>query len=93
VLIIGECINSTRKHIREAVLRRDADYIRTEAMKQLQAGAHILDVNGGVAGQEVELLYWLDGNADCTGTQGTRRLAVHYGFGLNRIIRMQGLCE
>ncbi len=59
MLIIGERINSTRKHIREAVLRRDAEYIRNEAMKQLQGGAHMLDVNGGVAGQEVELLSWL----------------------------------
>ena len=59
MLIIGERINATRKHIREAVLKRDAEYIRAEASRQLQAGAHMLDVNGGVAGQEVELLSWL----------------------------------
>jgi cobalamin-dependent methionine synthase I len=59
MLIIGERINSTRKHIREAVLRRDAEYIKAEAIKQLDGGAHMLDVNGGVAGQEVELLSWL----------------------------------
>jgi cobalamin-dependent methionine synthase I len=59
MFIIGERINSTRKLIREAVLKRDADYIKMEATKQLQAGAHMLDVNGGVAGQEVELLSWL----------------------------------
>lgn len=59
MLIIGERINSTRKFIREAVLKRDADFIKMEATKQLQAGAHMLDVNGGVAGQEVEMLSWL----------------------------------
>jgi len=59
MLIIGERINSTRKFIREAVLKRDADFIKMEATKQLQAGAQMLDVNGGVAGQEVEMLSWL----------------------------------
>lgn len=59
MLIIGERINSTRKFIREAVLRRDAEFIKNEATKQLQAGAHMLDVNGGVPGREVELLSWL----------------------------------
>ena len=59
MLIIGERINSTRKLIREAVLRRDAEFIKGEAIRQLQAGAHMLDVNGGVPGQEVELLSWL----------------------------------
>jgi 5-methyltetrahydrofolate corrinoid/iron sulfur protein methyltransferase len=59
VLIIGERINSTRKFIREAVLRKDAEFIKTEANRQLQAGAHMLDVNGGVPGQETELLSWL----------------------------------
>jgi cobalamin-dependent methionine synthase I len=59
MFIIGERINSTRKLIREAVLKRDADYIKMEATKQMQAGAHMLDINGGVAGQEVELLSWL----------------------------------
>ena len=59
MLIVGERINATRKLIREAVLRRDAEFIKAEATKQLQAGAHMLDVNGGVPGQEVELLSWL----------------------------------
>jgi 5-methyltetrahydrofolate--homocysteine methyltransferase len=61
VLIIGERINATRKRINEAVLKRDADLIREEARKQVAAGAHVLDVNGGVAGREVEVLSWLVG--------------------------------
>jgi 5-methyltetrahydrofolate corrinoid/iron sulfur protein methyltransferase len=59
VLIIGERINATRKRIGEAVMKRDADFIRQEALRQVAAGAHMLDVNGGVAGQEVENLKWL----------------------------------
>ncbi len=59
MLIIGERINATRKRIGEAVMKRDADLIKQEALKQIEAGAHMLDVNGGVAGQEVENLAWL----------------------------------
>ncbi len=59
MLIIGERINSTRKRIGEAVQKGDADFIRVEAKKQLDAGAHMLDVNGGIPGREAELLSWL----------------------------------
>jgi cobalamin-dependent methionine synthase I len=59
VLIIGERINATRKRIGEAVMKRDADFIKEEARRQVDAGAHMLDINGGVAGQEVENLAWL----------------------------------
>jgi len=59
MFIIGELINSTRKRIREAVLARDASYVKEIALKQANAGAHMLDVNGGVAGQEAECLSWL----------------------------------
>jgi cobalamin-dependent methionine synthase I len=61
MLIIGELINSTRKRIREAVVSRDAGYIRDVAVRQQQAGAHVLDVNGGVPGQELDCLTWLVG--------------------------------
>jgi 5-methyltetrahydrofolate--homocysteine methyltransferase len=59
MLIIGERINATRKRIGAAVAGRDADIIREEARKQVEAGAHMLDVNGGLAGQEIENLSWL----------------------------------
>jgi 5-methyltetrahydrofolate--homocysteine methyltransferase len=59
VLIIGERINATRKRIGEAVTKRDAEFIKEEARKQVAAGAHMLDVNGGIAGQEAENLVWL----------------------------------
>ena len=59
MLIIGERINATRKRIGEAVTKRDADLIKEEARKQVAAGAQMLDVNGGIAGQEIENLIWL----------------------------------
>jgi len=61
MLIIGERINATRKRIGEAVQKGDADLIRDEARKQAAAGAHVLDVNGGVPGREPECLRWLVG--------------------------------
>ncbi len=59
MLIIGERINATRKRIGEAARNGDSDFIREEARKQVAAGAHMLDVNGGVPGREAELLSWL----------------------------------
>ncbi len=59
MLIIGERINATRKRISEAVRNADSDFIREEARKQVSAGAHMLDVNGGIPGREAELLSWL----------------------------------
>ena len=37
----------------------NADFVREEARKQLDAGAHMLDVNGGIAGREAEYLCWM----------------------------------
>jgi cobalamin-dependent methionine synthase I len=59
VLIIGERINCTRKKMGQAAQERDAAFIQEEAAKQVKSGAHVLDVNGGVPGQERELLPWL----------------------------------
>ncbi len=59
MFIVGERINATRKRIGEAVVARDAAFIQGEATKQVQAGAHMLDVNGGVSGGETEHLPWL----------------------------------
>jgi 5-methyltetrahydrofolate--homocysteine methyltransferase len=60
MLLVGESINGTRKQVGEAIQSRDADFIKTLATDQVEAGANILDVNGGVAGgNEVEDLLWL----------------------------------
>jgi cobalamin-dependent methionine synthase I len=61
MIVIGELINSTRKRVRAAVEARDAAYIQEVARKQAAAGAALLDVNGGIVGQEAECLRWLVG--------------------------------
>ena len=49
--IIGERINPTgKKRFKEALLANDIDYILGQAIKQIHAGADILDVNVGLPG-------------------------------------------
>lgn len=49
VRIIGERINPTGKRIfKEALKKGDLDYILSQAVSQIEAGAHILDVNVGL---------------------------------------------
>ena len=53
VVIIGERINPTgRKKLAEVLERGDMEYVQQEAQKQVQAGAHILDVNVGISGAD-----------------------------------------
>jgi 5-methyltetrahydrofolate--homocysteine methyltransferase len=59
MLIIGELINCTRKKVGEAAEKRDGEFFQELARKQAAAGAHMLDVNGGLPEKEVELLSWL----------------------------------
>ena len=60
MLIIGESINGTIQKVGEAILNRDDTFLRELARTQYECGAHILDVNAGVAGgNEVEDLSWL----------------------------------
>ena len=50
-VIIGERINPTGKKKLQAALREgDSGYVLNEALKQEEAGAHILDVNVGLPG-------------------------------------------
>lgn len=57
-LIIGERINPTgKKALKEAYAKGDTAYVLREAVKQVEAGAEILDVNCGVPGlDEASLL-------------------------------------
>lgn len=49
--IIGERINPTgKKKFREALVNGDMDYVITQGVQQLDAGADILDINVGVPG-------------------------------------------
>ena len=61
MLVIGELINCTRKKVGEAARNRDVQFFKEIARKQTSAGAEMLDVNGGVPGQEIEVLPWLVG--------------------------------
>lgn len=57
-VLIGERINPTgKKRLATALQAGDMEFVRQEALAQVQAGADILDVNVGVAGiDEVTLL-------------------------------------
>ena len=60
MLLMGESINGTRKAVAAAIQARDAEFIKGLAQDQIDAGAGLLDVNGGVAGgNEIEDLLWL----------------------------------
>ena len=62
MLLVGESINGTRKQVGEAIAARDAAFIKSLAVAQVEAAADVLDVNGGVAGgDEVDDLLWLIG--------------------------------
>ncbi len=51
VHVIGERINPTGKKIfKEALVNHDMDYIKNQALEQVDAGAEILDVNVGLPG-------------------------------------------
>ena len=58
VQIIGACIDPTDKErLQRALLERDFDAVKDWAVKQVAAGADILDVNIGVPGvNEAELM-------------------------------------
>ena len=56
-VIIGERINPTgRQRLGEALLNDDMDFLRQEAIKQVEDGADIIDVNVGVAGGDEDKL-------------------------------------
>ncbi len=58
--IIGEKINGTRKQVAQAILERDADFIKDLAQKQADAGSTWLDVNAGTPpDREPDDLVWL----------------------------------
>lgn len=58
--IIGEKINGTRKQVGLAIAERNAAYIQNLAQKQVEAGAHWLDVNAGTSpDREPDDLVWL----------------------------------
>ncbi len=58
--IVGERINTSRKRVNTAVDTRDAEYIQTDILAQLEAGAGLIDVNAGSrCDSELDDLIWL----------------------------------
>ncbi|MBU2489666.1 MAG: dihydropteroate synthase [Proteobacteria bacterium] len=58
--IVGERLNTSRKPVKEAVRQRDAAFVAQEARRQVDAGAHWIEVNAGTFGEdEQEHLFWL----------------------------------
>ncbi|AWI06132.1 methyltetrahydrofolate cobalamin methyltransferase [Clostridium drakei] len=63
MLIIGELINTSRKLIKEAVEKKDGEYIKQIAKSQEEAGATYIDVNCGTCIEnEIETMEWLVDN-------------------------------
>ena len=50
--IIGENIHIISEKVKEALKERDSEFFMELALKQVEAGAHILDVNAGVPGAD-----------------------------------------
>jgi len=60
MLFIGESINGTIQKVGQAILDRNETFLRELARTQYECGAHLLDVNAGVAGgNEIEDLPWV----------------------------------
>jgi cobalamin-dependent methionine synthase I len=59
MLVVGERINSSRKGIEAALRERNSEFVTKEAQDQVDAGAHVIDVNTAtVMDQETESLKW-----------------------------------
>jgi 5-methyltetrahydrofolate--homocysteine methyltransferase len=59
MLVIGERINATRKHIGQVFAARDAAALLSEARRQAEAGADYLDVNAALTpATEPDLMAW-----------------------------------
>lgn len=60
MIIIGEKINGVIPAVKEAIEKRDAEFIRDRAIKQAEAGADYIDVCAATTPEiEVETLKWL----------------------------------
>jgi len=59
-VVIGERINTSRPAVREAVEKRDVEYIQVDVKKQQSSGATYIDVNAGARiGHEADDMKWL----------------------------------
>ena len=69
--IIGEKINGTRKKVGEAIVAKDAEFIRNLAKSQAEAGADLLDVNAGTnpENEKNDLIWLVETVQEVTDTQ------------------------
>lgn len=55
MIVIGERINATRENIKEAIEKKDKEFIKKEIKKQINCGANYIDLNAGTGkGKEKE---------------------------------------
>jgi 5-methyltetrahydrofolate--homocysteine methyltransferase len=47
MLIVGERINTFKKSVMRAYEEKDSGFIRQEAVRQAEAGSHVIDINAG----------------------------------------------
>jgi 5-methyltetrahydrofolate--homocysteine methyltransferase len=63
MIIIGEKINATRRSIKTAIEKKDAEFLQAAAQAQVAAGAGYLDLNVGTGSgspaEEIENMRWL----------------------------------
>lgn len=59
MIIVGELINSTRKTIAQALQQKDSPYLKDVVQRQVEAGAHFIDVNTASGGDEIENMNWV----------------------------------
>ncbi|MCM8803810.1 MAG: dihydropteroate synthase [Candidatus Omnitrophica bacterium] len=62
MIIIGERINGTRGNIKEAIEKKNKEFIKKEIKKQIECGAHYIDLNAGIGKgkeREKEDIKWL----------------------------------
>ncbi|MBN2582674.1 MAG: dihydropteroate synthase [Planctomycetes bacterium] len=60
MLIIAERLNCTRKSVNKAVSAKDAEFVRNQATRQVEAGADYVDVNSATGVQtEVDDMKWM----------------------------------
>ncbi|KPJ89295.1 MAG: hypothetical protein AMS17_02495 [Spirochaetes bacterium DG_61] len=58
MIVIGEKINTIRKNIALAIENRDVEHLQKEAIKQVEAGIDVLDINVGSPFNEEENMKW-----------------------------------
>jgi len=60
ITIVGERLNSTRRSVAVAIAERDAEFVKSEAVRQTEAGADFLDLNAAArVSQEIGDIKWL----------------------------------